>query len=109
MTPRIVLATLAAAATLAAPGTHAHYVVHAAFDWHAAWIGRDVRDIDGRWVGKVRDVERGHDGRLLNIVISLGPLPRGGERYVVVPVQHLETERGSLRFLGPRESLVNAP
>jgi hypothetical protein len=109
MTSTLLVAVSAAGSILAAPFVHAHDSMHAAVDLQSAWVGREVRDIYGRWVGKVRDAERGRDGVHLNIVIAVGSLPHGGERYVVVPVQHLQAERGGLRFLGPRERLVDAP
>ena len=70
-------------------------------------IGATVRDIHGRRVGIVREVEYARSG-VRNVVIGLGVLRSGGNRYVIIPWEHLDTEGGELRFRGARERLVDA-
>ena len=72
-------------------------------------VGTTVRDVHGRLVGTVRDIEYDHEGDVLNVVITLGALPGGGERYVILPWHHLDASGGKLRFKGARERLVDAP
>ena len=72
-------------------------------------VGTTVRDVHGRRVGTVRDIEYDRRGGVLNVVIWLGVLPGGGDRYVVVPWEHLDVRSGELRFRGARERLVDAP
>jgi hypothetical protein len=76
---------------------------------HADHVGTTVRDIHGRRVGTVREIEYDCRGDARNVVIALGVLPGGGERYVVLPWHHLDDSRGALRFRGARERLVDAP
>jgi hypothetical protein len=72
-------------------------------------VGTTVRDVHGRLVGTVRDIEYDCQGDVLNVVITLGALPGGGVRYVVLPWHHLDDSGGQLRFRGARERLVDAP
>lgn len=72
-------------------------------------VGTIVRDMHGAWVGTVRSVEHDATGAMTDVVITLGRLPGGGERYVVVPWQHLAPAGGELVFRGAREHLVDAP
>lgn len=72
-------------------------------------VGTTVRDIHGRRVGTVRDIEYDCRGDVRNVVIAVGVLPGGGEQYVVLPWHHLDDSRGELRFRGARQRLVDAP
>jgi hypothetical protein len=76
---------------------------------HADAVGTTVRDIHGRRVGTVREIEYDCRGDARNVVIAVGVLPGGGEQYVVLPWHHLDDSRGALRFRGARERLVDAP
>jgi hypothetical protein len=97
---------LAAVAT-AAPAVHARAAADS--DVRAEHVGATVRDIHGRWIGTVCDIEHDSHGDVTNVVITLGVLPGGGKRYVVVPRDHLEVSGTGLRFRGARERLVDAP
>ncbi len=100
---------LAVAVTIGAPTCHADAAADRQASVRADPIGATVRDLHGRRVGTVREIEFGLDGGVRNVVISLGALPSGGDRYVVVPWEHLDTQGGELRFRGARERLVDAP
>jgi hypothetical protein len=72
-------------------------------------VGTIVRDLHGARVGTVRSFEHDATGTATDVVIALGRIRGGGERYVVVPWQHLEPARAELIFRGTREHLVDAP
>lgn len=72
-------------------------------------VGTIVRDVHGARVGTVHSFEHDAAGTATDVVIALGRIRGGGERYVVVPWQHLEPARGELVFRGAREHLVDAP
>jgi hypothetical protein len=97
---------LAAVAT-AAPAVHARGAAHSGV--RADHVGATVRDIHGRWIGTVCDIEYDSHGDVIDVVITLGVLPGGGKRYVVVPRDHLEDSGTGLRFRGARERLIDAP
>jgi hypothetical protein len=91
-------------------GMGAHDVAHPSLE-SGVLIGRTVRDIHGAYVGTVRAAQRDAAGTVTNVVIKLGHTSSGGERYVVVPRDHLVIRRGvsELVFSAARERLVDAP
>ena len=103
------VALMVAVVAISIPACHANPVAERSGGVPADPIGATVRDIYGRRVGIVRDVEYGRSGGVRNVVIALGVLPSGGDRYVIVPWEHLDTGSGELRFRGARERLVDAP
>lgn len=103
------MAAAVVALAVGAPPVAASFSVSSSAGVRADQVGVTVRDTHGRRVGTVREIQIDHNGDVLNVVISLGPLPGGGERYVVVPRWHLESRGGDLRFNGARERLVDAP
>ena len=82
---------------------------HPARDAGDALLGRTVRDLHGARVGTVRDLEHDGAGAVKHVVIGLGPVLGGGERYVVVPWEHFAPGPGGPVFRGARERLIDAP
>lgn len=82
---------------------------HPARDAGEALLGRTVRDLHGARVGTVRHLEHDAGGAVKHVVIGLGPVGGGGERYVVVPWEHFALGPEGPVFRGARERLVDAP
>ena len=103
------VALVVAAVAIGTPACHANPAAERSGGAPVDPIGATVRDIHGRRVGTVREFEYARSGGVRNVVIALGVLPSGGDRYVIVPWDHLYTEGSELRFRGARELLVDAP
>lgn len=103
------VALVVAAVAISTPACHANPPAERSGGAAVDPIGATVRDIHGRRVGTVRELEYAPSGGVRNVVIVLGVLPSGGDRYVIVPRDHLYTEGSEFRFRGARERLVDAP